>query len=174
MITKHEARSKGLASRHSIPSSVKADYDRLLFARMKEYAGPYQLVGCYVSFGEEADTHAFLNWCFETGRAVAVPKVYENTLRFLCIKSMDDLAPGTFGVMEPFRGTEVPASDIDLMFVPLSSFDEAGNRTGYGRGYYDSVLTDTMVKVGIAYPQQKVDLMERDPWDVPLDVILLP
>ena len=171
---KERARREGLARRAALSQETRRRYDASLLEKMKACAEQTDLIGCYVSMREEPDTRTFLSWCFETGRAVCVPKVTGNTLQFYPICSFADLKPGCFGVEEPFHGEPVDLSGIDKMFVPLSSFDGRNHRTGYGKGYYDSVLLPTMETIGIAYPQQYVERIDTDPWDVPLDIILLP
>lgn len=171
---KQSARRIGLSARAAITNKQRAAYDAALFVRMKALAERASMIGCYVSMKDEPDTHAFLSWCFETGKNIAVPKVEGKTLGFYQIASMEDLAPGTFGVLEPLTNTRIDPAGIDLMFVPLSSFDQNNQRTGYGKGYYDSVLRDSMYNAGIAYPEQQVDQIDADPWDVPLDEIVLP
>ena len=171
---KDSARKRGLSARRSVSQEVRGAYDASLFRKMTGYAETAKMTGCYVSMGEEADTRRFLAWCFRHDKPVAVPLIQGNTLTFHRISSFDDLHPGTFGVEEPAARNEVPLSEIDLMFVPLSAFDGQKNRTGYGKGYYDAVLQPSMKKVGIAYPEQQVDRIETDPWDIPLDEILLP
>ncbi len=168
------ARNNGLRARSQLPETLRSHYDSLLLRKMIDAAADAELVGCYVSMKDEADTRAFLEWCFRTKKPVAVPLAENGTLSFHCIASFADLHPGTFGVMEPAAERNVDPEKIDLMFVPLSSFDERGNRTGYGRGYYDSVLASCRKKIGIAYPEQKAEEIETDPWDIPLDEVLLP
>jgi 5-formyltetrahydrofolate cyclo-ligase len=170
---KKTARSIGLSARAGIPADRRMQYNEDLLRQMKQLAENRRLIGCYVSMKDEADTLAFLSWCFEQHKPVAVPLVEGNTLTFHRITSMQDLHPGTFGVLEPLKEEAVDCSEIDLMFVPLSSFDRRNQRTGYGRGYYDSVLETGMYKAGIAYPEQRVDSIDTDPWDVPLDEILV-
>ena len=164
----------GLMKRRQISDDRRRIYDALILNEMKELAAGASLICCYVSMKDEADTRAFLNWCFENNRPVAVPKTGSRTLTFHRIHSPADLKPGVFGVLEPAGDETVDPSFIDLMFVPLSAFDRQGHRTGYGKGYYDSVLTQTMQKVGIAYPEQEVDRIEPDPWDVTLDAVICP
>lgn len=168
------ARNNGRKARAGIPEAVRADYNQRLLRKMIDTAADAKLVGCYVSMKDEADTRAFLDWCFRTKKPVAVPRTENGTLTFHRIASFTELHPGSFGVMEPSAEQEVPAGAIDLMFVPLSAFDESGNRTGYGRGYYDSVLASCRRKIGIAFPEQKTERIEPDPWDIPLDAVLLP
>ena len=171
---KDTARKTGLSARKSLPEEQRRRYDSSLLKQMIACAKDAELTGCYVSMKDEPDTHAFLRWCFENETPVCVPRVCGNTLTFHRIRSFSELNEGTFGVMEPSGAEELSISSIDLMFVPLSAFDEDHNRTGYGRGDYDSVLLPSMRKIGIAYPEQKVDHIDADPWDIPLDRILLP
>ena len=171
---KKTARSIGLSARAGIPADRRMQYNEDLLRQMKQLAEDRRLIGCYVSMKDEADTLAFLAWCFEQHKPVAVPLVEGNTLTFHQITSMQDLHPGTFGVMEPAKEHAAACSEIDLMFVPLSSFDRRNQRTGYGRGYYDSVLACCRRKIGIAFPEQKTERIEPDPWDIPLDAVLLP
>ena len=130
------------------------------------------IVGCYVSMKDEADTYPIIRYCFDHGIPVAVPKVVDNTLQFHRICSFDQLKEGTFGVSEPIVSCPVAVYDITLMFVPLSSYDDACHRTGYGKGYYDSVLNECGRKIGLAYSEQKMESIETDPWDVILDEII--
>ena len=171
---KEEARQLGLRKRKAIPEEKRRRDEQSLFSQMKERSKGYSRIGCYVSMKDEADTLAFLSWAFQNGKQIAVPKVRENTLDFYEIDSFDSLKPGCFGVMEPFEGRPVSADEIDLMFVPLSSIDRKGGRVGYGRGYYDSVLSDSMHKAGIAFREQEVSRIETDSNDVRLDEVIVP
>ena len=171
---KDEARNLGLKRRAAISEAQRAAYDQNLFEQMKRCAGGASLVGCYVSVRQEADTRAFLAWCLDTGVPVSVPKTEGRTLAFYRLRSLDDLKPGAYGIPEPCDGEPVSLDDIDVMFVPLSAFDSEHGRTGYGKGYYDSILRDSMRKIGLAYPEQEVDRIETDPWDIRLDKILTP
>ena len=171
---KEDARKKGLTARAAISQTQRIHDQNSLFRQMKEKCADYDVIGCYVSMKEEADTHAFLAWALEHGKRIAVPKVRDNTLDFYEIHSFDELSPGCFSVLEPKGGLLVKPEEIDLMFVPLSSFDEDCRRTGYGKGFYDSVLSDSMHKVGVAFCEQKVDRIESSPNDVRLDEVLTP
>jgi 5-formyltetrahydrofolate cyclo-ligase len=171
---KEDARAKGLSARRSLSAEKRKRDQHSLFVQMKEMCRHYSLIGCYVSMKDEADTLAFLSWALANGKRIAVPKVRGRTLDFYEIRSLDALSAGCFGVMEPRGGTPLETKDIDLMFVPLSSFDGECRRTGYGKGFYDSVLSPSMHKVGIAFSEQKVDRIESSPNDVRLDEVLTP
>ena len=97
----------------------------------------------------------------------------ENTLQFYKIKSNDDLVPAPFGLLEPNVTEMIPVQKIDMMIVPLSSYDSKNHRTGYGKGYYDSVLCNCINKIGIAFQEQEVDQIDVEPHDVTLDEIIV-
>ena len=48
-----------------------------------------------------------------------------------------------YNIPEPVDGLEVPATKIDVVFVPLLAYDQKGNRVGYGKGFYDRLYHNT-------------------------------
>lgn len=64
-----------------------------------------------------------------------------------------------------------------MIFLPLVAFDRTGTRLGMGGGYYDRSLarqstTKTRpLRVGLAHSIQEVTQLERQAWDIPLDLI---
>ncbi len=83
----------------------------------------------------------------------------------------------TYGIPEPENGIEVPVEKIDVVFVPLLAYDKAGNRVGYGKGFYDRFLSkcspDT-VKIGVSFfgPETACeDVLESD---IKLDYCITP
>jgi 5-formyltetrahydrofolate cyclo-ligase len=60
----------------------------------------------------------------------------------------------SYHIPEPVNGLEVPARNIDVVFVPLLAFDIYGNRVGYGKGFYDTFLAQCKpetVKIGLSF-----------------------
>ena len=59
-----------------------------------------------------------------------------------------------FGTFRPDGPKAVP----DLIFVPLLAFDDAGNRLGYGGGFYDRTLAalPAAEAIGFGYAAQRV------------------
>ena len=167
---KKSARKLGLNRRSQL--NDRKERSDVIQQKVISQLTPNMTIGCYVSMKDEVSTEKILQYCFDHNIRVAVPKTHKTTLTFHEIRSFEDLLPGVFGVREPNNGNVIEPSRIDWMIVPLSSFDSENNRTGYGKGYYDSILKDCRRKTGIAFSVQEVDAIETDPWDVPLDEII--
>lgn len=169
---KNTARQSGLKARAALGREERKEQDARIEKRVIEKIQNMNVIGCYVSMKDEVNTYGIIDWCLKHGRTVAVPRCEGNTLTFHRIRSFNDLAEGHFHVMEPLRDDPVDPEKMDMMIVPLSAFDEQNNRTGYGKGYYDSILAACPYKAGIAYRQQKTDTILCDPWDVRLDEVI--
>ena len=170
---KKSARKTGLSRRKNLSEEDRKKENSVLFQKMAETAKNFTVIGVYVSVKDEADTICFIRWCFAQGKTVCVPRMSGHTLTFHCITDLSDLHTAAFGILEPDDQNRIEPDHIEIMFVPLSAFDNEGNRTGYGKGFYDSILQTSARKYGIAYSCQRVDHIEADPWDVKLDAVLI-
>ncbi len=90
----------------------------------------------------------------------------------------DDAAwqKGFYGIEEPIRdqSKEVDPKEIDLVICPCTAFDEKGSRMGMGAGFYDRYLPKckNAVFMAVAFEVQKVKEIKREPWDIPMDLIV--
>lgn len=116
----------------------------------------------YVAFRHEVETAGIIARGLEEGKRVAIPVCKKDPLRLIPSELKEypgDLAPGTWGILEPRADTFRPMApqEIDLVLVPGVAFDEMGNRLGYGAGYYDRFLRDLKpgaVTAALAYELQ--------------------
>lgn len=95
-------------------------------------------------------------------------------LLFRLWKQGEPVAESKWGIQEPMYGPEVFP---DMLFVPLLAFDRAGNRLGYGGGFYDRTLArlrtmQKIIAVGVAYCAQEVPEVPSDSHDQKLDYVL--
>lgn len=139
----------------------------------------YRSAGClasYVSISNEVDTHILIDLALDSGKRVAVPVVEPNrTLIHREIRSMAELKPSGFGLPEPSGedGAVVPPDAFDIVLVPGLAFDRAGNRVGFGAGYYDRFLSMAHAfKIGLAYDFQLFDRLPTGPRDIPMDLVV--
>ncbi len=130
----------------------------------------------YLAYNQEIITDTLIERAWADGKAVAVPKCYEdNRMEFHRISSFYDTEPGKFGIPEPKCGDIANDSEV-LIIMPGLAFDREFNRIGYGGGYYDRYLDRikgcTFTKVAFAYEFQMVDRIEADDYDYKVDVII--
>ncbi len=110
----------------------------------------------YVSTSIEVDTRRIICRALEDGKRVAVPRCVPDTrqMEFYYIRSLEDLAPGSFGVLEPEPNPQNLVTDTtgSLCLIPAFSYDFTGFRLGYGKGYYDRFLANYQGHmIGICY-----------------------
>lgn len=77
-----------------------------------------------------------------------------------------------WGIKEPLGGKEIQPHQLDAVLVPLLAFDKAGNRIGYGKGFYDRFLTSCRpdcLKIGLSFFEPVDEIKDLDSTDVPLD-----
>ncbi|WCR09486.1 5-formyltetrahydrofolate cyclo-ligase [Paracoccus stylophorae] len=85
------------------------------------------------------------------------------------------LDPGPFGTWHPPESA--PVLTPEVLIVPLAAFDRAGNRIGYGGGYYDRTLqilraAGPVVAIGLAFASQELPQVPTEEFDQPLDLIV--
>lgn len=110
---------------------------------------------------------------------VSLPRVNisTNQLENFYFENKDQLKTNAWGIPEPQYGAPTLVADIDLVLVPLLCFDLAGNRVGYGKGFYDKFLRhckSSCRKVGLSLfePTEKID--DITDTDIPLDICITP
>jgi len=82
-----------------------------------------------------------------------------------------------YNIPEPVDGIEVPCKKIEVVFVPLLAIDKSGHRVGYGKGFYDTFLsecTPETIKIGLSFfnAEEKIDGVFEN--DVKLDYCVTP
>jgi len=89
----------------------------------------------------EPDITPLFSWVLKEGKALVLPKVEGEDLKLIRVKQDTNLSPGAFCILEPRDGEEISPEAIDFSLVPGVLFDKVGYRIGYGKGYYDRLLT---------------------------------
>ena len=96
----------------------------------------------FISVAGEPDTSEFHRWARDAGIEVLLPCVLESGEMEWALLDDDPLLPRAFGIPEP-TGARLPAdapAHADLMLIPAAAVDTAGNRLGWGRGFFDRSL----------------------------------
>ena len=109
---------------------------------MPEYQAA-DTVFCFVGTAKEIDTSPILEHALTAGKRLCVPLcTAPGIMELREIRSLDDLTPGAYGIMEP--NTDCPivnTDDVDFAILPCLTCNHAGQRLGKGGGYYDRFLS---------------------------------
>lgn len=176
---KAAVRAQCLARRQALPAGDVAERSARILARLEGLEAFQQApaVLCYVaSKDNEVDTRPLLARLLAAGRAVYVPVAEPGgALAWHRLGSLDELAPGRFGILEPppgVRRIETPPPEA-FVVVPGIAFSPEGDRIGYGGGYYDRFLAQHAgPRAGLAFNVQIVQELAPDRHDVRLPWVI--
>ena len=82
-----------------------------------------------------------------------------------------------YGIPEPKNGKKIKNNLIDVVFVPLLSYDKKGSRVGYGKGFYDrflSNLSKKTIKIGLSLYEPENYIEGIDENDIKIDYCVTP
>lgn len=133
----------------------------------------------YMPLPGEVDLTPLALRCFQSGKAVCVPKVdwARRDMTPVEVTSFDDRVMETdeHGVRVPRDGRPVSPSLIDMVIVPGLAFDANGHRLGRGGGYYDRFLArlrQSTTKLALAFDTQMIDEVPMSVTDVAVDIVV--
>ncbi|TNJ48635.1 5-formyltetrahydrofolate cyclo-ligase [Phaeobacter sp. B1627] len=129
----------------------------------------------YMPIRTEIDPRAVMAEAAAHG-PVAVPVIQGagQPLRFSRWHPDGPLRDGPFGARVPQVDDYL---EPEILIVPLVAFDIAGNRLGYGGGFYDRTLEGlrnrrATLAIGFAFDAQEARSLPLEPTDQPLDMIV--
>lgn len=85
------------------------------------------------------------------------------------------MATDRYGIPYPVEGPPVVPVVPALLLIPCNGFDARGFRLGYGAGHFDrtlAALTPAPRAVGIAIEDGRLDDLDPQPHDIPMDWIV--
>lgn len=176
-MTKKEKRDLFLKIRGSISGSEKINFDNIIFTRFinSSFFNCFDTFLVYISFGSEVSTIGIINFLLNKNKKVAVPYCSGNEMSFYYINSLDDLIEGRFRIpsVNVNKAKKVENFYNTLCIVPGVSFDNNGNRLGYGGGYYDRFLSgNKLVTLGLCYERCISDSIPSESFDIKMDYVL--
>ncbi len=175
---KSAVRAAALAKRDAMPADERAAAAEQIAAREFPIAiTPGVIVSGFMPLKTEINPIPLMRKLAAAGARLALPAIAGRgkPLIMRAYAFGDDLARGQWGIREP--KPEAPEVAPDILIVPLAAFDRAGNRIGYGAGYYDMTIAALRAKkkvtaVGIAFAAQELDQVPVTPRDERLDLVL--
>ena len=149
-------------------------FDQAIHARLLQQvprAGP---VFCYVSAGDEVNTHPVIDRLRQLDKTVLIPRIV-NREKMIAVRftGWDRLRVGQLGILTPDTDEEWPGV-ADLCITPGLGFTPDGRRIGYGRGYYDKWFAThpRSARVALCYECQIVDDMPVTATDMRVEKII--
>lgn len=103
--------------------------------------------------------------------------ITNKTMEAILVRPEGLYAKNIYNILEPIHGDRVEPEQIDLVFVPLITFNEKGFRIGYGKGFYDRYLVrcrPTVLKIGFSFFEPVSSIRDINHFDVPLSLCITP
>lgn len=192
---KAKLRRQVIARRNAIPQEDRARRSEALCeALLDELSGHLPsgaTLAAYCALGSEVDLAKLLHGAWDQGWRVCLPCMVQDDpapqMLFLELDHASYDAQELSFLAHPARNLPaddpllsafpvVPPEQMDAVLVPLVAFDDRLGRLGYGGGNYDRFLgqlrTDALV-IGVAFEEQRVEEVPREPHDLPLPRILV-
>jgi 5-formyltetrahydrofolate cyclo-ligase len=145
---KTDLRRQMLAWRHAMSDLELATRSQQVAARLFKETDLTQLGAVHVFLPiqrqRELDTWGIIRrfWRDFPAVRIVVPVMQEDgfSLRHYLLTPHTELVENAWDVPEPLNAEEVQPQELDAILLPLLAFDQAGNRVGYGKGFYDRFL----------------------------------
>ncbi len=152
---------------------LKSRYLAKQFLATQQYIDAKTIYG-YLPYNQEVRTIPILEQALRDGKTVAVPKVYGDEMRFICLQDLTKVEAGFAGIPEPVEDGPVANDKNALVLMPGLAFDSQGHRMGYGGGFYDKFLANEPEHptIALCYDFQVFAHLETDAHDIPVDCVL--
>lgn len=138
-------------------------------SEMDEYTHAHKIF-VYLGSKNEPNSEEIVGLALMLEKVVCVPRVHGEDMDAVIISPYTNFKTNKWGILEPVGGQTIDEADVCIL--PLVAFDGL-NRLGHGKGYYDRYLAShDCYKIGLAFDCQKVDSLEVDKHDIPLDCIV--
>ncbi|MFD0963721.1 5-formyltetrahydrofolate cyclo-ligase [Pseudofulvibacter geojedonensis] len=128
---------------------------------------------------KEIQTEYILHILHAKDKEIVVSKsnFENNTLTNYLLTDNTKIKKNQYNIPEPIDGIEVPHNKLDVVFIPLLTFDKKGNRVGYGKGFYDKMLANCSpdcIKIGLSFFEAENEIADTFEGDIPLDYCITP
>ncbi len=128
---------------------------------------------------KEINTYLLLEDILIRGGTIALSKSNFNecTLVHYKYENNSQLEVNSLGIPEPKFGELIPEVMLDYVIVPLLAINNNGHRVGYGKGFYDKLLSKckpSCIFIGLNIFDEFVIIDDLNPSDVPLHFCVSP
>lgn len=189
MLLKTLLRHAALARRQALPAALVATRSQQMSAQLfgNFPVAEWRWLHVFLPLARrnEPDTWLIIHriWAEFPAVRLAVPVVQPDgmSLKNYALTSGTVLFENRWGIPEPAADptTEVLPTVLDAVLVPLLAVDEAGQRVGYGGGFYDRLLArcrpgTAFIGLNVLDEEPGPPIADVLPTDVPLTACLTP
>ena len=168
---KHELRSILKKQRKALSNDEVKEKSKCICNKLEIELKSYKKIALYMPFQNEIDVKYYIEKHLND-KEIYLPVIL-NDADMEFVKYNNTWKYNKFHILEPENKEYVDKHMLDAIIVPLVGFNEANYRIGQGKGYYDRYLNGLdIMKIGVAYRFQKVDVSFEEEYDVPLTKII--
>ena len=179
-LPKSELRKIYTEKRKSMSSTEVEDLSKSIFKQFLEAFDMSKVKNVHIFLPikqkNEVSTWDFIEYFWDKGISVFVPKMAQNEIKTIQLKPDTPLKENGWGILEP-EDNFVENIKFDIVITPLLYCDNQGNRVGYGKGFYDMFFSKTdrnALKVGVSFFPPAALISDVSEQDVPLDYLVTP
>ncbi len=178
METKKYIRKELLEIRNNIDDITRQTYGKAITETIRnlDIWKQADIMLAYIHFGSEVPTDYLIYYGRLAGKKVFAPRVMEDgSMEFYEIQTIEETEIGYQGIREPFPYEQLKFSYEEsvsqgkkiLMIMPGVGFSKDFVRMGYGKGFYDTYLSDKpeIYKMGICYECQLRETLPEEAHD---------
>jgi len=128
---------------------------------------------------KEVNTHQIIEKALEANPKISIvtsKTLPKGQLEHYVLDDETIIENNSWGIPQPVKGKIADIEKIDLVIVPLITFDTVGHRVGYGKGYYDRFLKKIpkAKKVGVSLAPPLDEILYSNEMDVKMDCCVTP
>lgn len=178
MNSKVKIRDRLLKIRKNIPEELRTIKNKRIIKNLEslDFFKNANYILLYYSCNGEADTIELIEKYIDSKQLYLPVIKGKSHLQAVPVKRPLIFRKGFEGVPEPrdIDPNSVFDNSIELILTPGVAFDKRGNRIGMGKGYYDRYFASnrTPLKIGLAYEEQVLDSLPKDPYDIAVDLVV--
>jgi 5-formyltetrahydrofolate cyclo-ligase len=181
---KKDARAYFRQRRDAVSATDKMKWDDLLLIQFQSLQLPF--VDYVLSFypieqNNEVNTFLITDYLHfkNLNLHICYPRtnVKDLTMEAVVCSADSIFEANEYNIPEPLDQTVTDPENLDIVIIPMLAFDLAGNRVGYGKGFYDRYLKDCRedcIKIGFSYFEPLDSIDDANEFDVPLDFCITP
>ncbi|BDD08714.1 5-formyltetrahydrofolate cyclo-ligase [Fulvitalea axinellae] len=139
----------------------------------------FETVHCFLPIlkHKEINTWPLIDFFSEKTVVVSKSDFKTHEMHSFVLEKNTPLEENRWGIPEPVNARPIHEHKIDLVLIPLLTFDKLGYRVGYGKGFYDRFLQrcrPDVLKVGLSLEAPVEKISDTHEHDQKLDYCITP